>query len=147
MTASIRLQNKTARLVLNITAKLCCTNRLNLGTLVTPKEICLVLLCSQPDTVHKPLPYKTGISTPQSKVNFHNKYPKQDITPTVADCRYRAPLSPRLCGHLIISHICKKVKTESIARFLYLWCATGELEHLKIYMPAQTKIILFIIPF
>ena len=111
MTASIRLHQNTARLALNIIANLCFINLLNLGTLATPKEICLVLLCSQPDTVHKPLPYKTKVSTLQNRVNIHNKYPKQDITPTVADCRYRAPLSPRLCitSILALLYICQIV--------------------------------------
>ena len=90
--------------------------KLSPGTLTAHERFCLVLLCSQPDTVHKPLPYKTKVSTLQNRVNIHNKSPKQDITPTVADCRYRAPLSPRLHGSNSIVKMGLYVKWEVCAK-------------------------------
>jgi len=39
------------------------------------------------------------MSTPLTMGSLTNKDPGQDITSAKADCRYRAPLSPRLCGN------------------------------------------------
>lgn len=45
---------------------------------------------------------RTLMSTPLSMGSFTSRHPRQDITSAKADCRYRAPLSPRLCGILSI---------------------------------------------
>ena len=57
---------------------------------------CLVLLPSDPDTVHRFLLHKTRTSTPLSKGRPSNPASKASITLTIADCEYRAPLPPRL---------------------------------------------------
>ena len=57
-----------------------------------------MLLHSCPDTVREFLLRKTQTSTPLTKGSSAVKCPGQDITPAGADCRYRAPLSPRLHG-------------------------------------------------
>ena len=58
-----------------------------------------MLLHSCPDTVHRVLLRKTQTSTPLIKGSSTRYKPQIGITPAVADCRYRAPLSPRLRGH------------------------------------------------
>ena len=60
-----------------------------------------MLLHSCPDTVHEFLLRKTQTSTPLTKGSSAVKCPGQDITPAGADCRYRAPLSPRLHGNFM----------------------------------------------
>ena len=57
-----------------------------------------MLLHSCPDTVHRFLLRKTQTSTPLIKGCSARYKPQIGITPAVADCRYRAPLSPRLRG-------------------------------------------------
>ena len=57
-----------------------------------------MLLHSCPDTVHRFLLRKTQTSTPLIKGCSARYKPQIGITPAVADCRYRAPLSPRLHG-------------------------------------------------
>ena len=57
-----------------------------------------MLLHSCPDTVHRVLLRRTQTSTPLMKGCSAEKRPRFGITPAVADCRYRAPLSPRLHG-------------------------------------------------
>ena len=57
-----------------------------------------MLLHSCPDTVHRVLLRKTQTSTPLIKGSSTRYKPQIGITPAVADCRYRAPLTPRLCG-------------------------------------------------
>ena len=61
----------------------------------------LVLLCSQPDTVHRFLSRKTWISTSLTKGSLAKNSSRPVITPAIADCRYRAPLTPRLHGNFI----------------------------------------------
>ena len=68
------------------------------GTLTAHRRFCLVLLHSCPDTVHRFLLRKTQTSTSLIEGSFAMKGPRIGITPAVADCRYRAPLSPRLHG-------------------------------------------------
>ncbi len=57
---------------------------------------CLVLLPSDPDTIHRLLLHKTRTSTPFPTGRLSAAAPRTDITPTIADCGYRAPLPPRL---------------------------------------------------
>ena len=55
-----------------------------------------MLLRSRPDTVHGFLLRKTRTSTSLIRGSSTALHPRFGITPAVADCRYRAPLSPRL---------------------------------------------------
>ncbi len=71
------------------------------GTLTAHGSFRLVLLRSRPDTVHEFPLRKTRASTPLIRGGPTKKHPRQDITPAVADCRYRAPLSPRLRGNFL----------------------------------------------
>ena len=71
-------------------------SKLNSGNLTAPRSFRLVLLRSRPDTVHRFLPRKTRISTPLNQGSFDKKSPLHSITPTIADCRYKVPLPPRL---------------------------------------------------
>ena len=57
-----------------------------------------MLLHSCPDTVHRFLLRETQASTPLIKGSSAEYSPQIGITPAVADCRYRAPLTPRLRG-------------------------------------------------
>ena len=66
------------------------------GTLTAHRRFHLVLLHSCPDTVHGVLLRKTQTSTPLIKGSSTRYKPQIGITPAVADCRYRAPLSPQL---------------------------------------------------
>ena len=72
------------------------------GCLTAHERFYLVLLCSQPDTVHRFPLRKTQTSTPLIKGSYTSNSPQSNITPTRADCRYRAPLTPRLHGLLSI---------------------------------------------
>lgn len=60
-----------------------------------------MLLHSCPDTVHRFLLRKTQTSTPLIEGSSTGYKPRIGITPAVADCRYRAPLSPRLHGNFM----------------------------------------------
>ena len=60
-----------------------------------------MLLHSCPDTVHRFPLRKTQTSTPLTQGSFAMVDPGQGITSAGADCRYRAPLSPRLRGNFI----------------------------------------------
>ena len=71
-------------------------SKLSPGTLTTPESICLVLLRSRPDTVHRVSPRETQTSTPLTRGSFAKESPPCNITPTIADCRYKVPLTPRL---------------------------------------------------
>ena len=68
------------------------------GTLTAHGKFCLVLLCSQPDTVHRHPLRKTQTSSPLIKGSNPNESPLRAITPAIADCRYKRPLLPRLHG-------------------------------------------------
>ena len=57
-----------------------------------------MLLHSCPDTVQRFPLRKTRTSSPLTRGSFTAKHPRPNITPAIADCRYRAPLTPRLCG-------------------------------------------------
>ena len=77
-------------------------SQLNPGSPAAHRRVCLVLLRSRPDTVHRDLLRRTQTSTPLMKRCSTNKKPQLGITPAIADCRYRAPLSPRLHGIVTI---------------------------------------------
>lgn len=59
-----------------------------------------MLLRSRPDMVHRFLLRKTRTSTPLIPGSPSVGFPRKDITPAIADCRYRAPLTPRLHGNV-----------------------------------------------
>ena len=61
-----------------------------------------MLLHSCPDTVRKFSLRKTQTSTSLTTGGSESDAPRHIITPAVADCRYRAPLSPRLHGTISI---------------------------------------------
>ena len=69
---------------------------LNPGTLTAPGRFRLVLLRSRPDTVHRFPSRETRISTSLTKGSSASCRPPRNITPAIADCRYKAPLPPRL---------------------------------------------------
>ena len=79
------------------------------GALTAHGRFYLVLLCSQPDTVHRVPLRKTQTSSPLIKGSPTGKNPGQSITPTIAGCWYRAPLTPQLLGDLSIACFGKKV--------------------------------------
>ena len=76
-------------------------SQLGPGSLTAHRRSHLVLLHSCPDTVHEVLLRKTQTSTPLIRGSPASPYPRRDITSAGADCRYRAPLSPRLRGNFI----------------------------------------------
>ena len=69
-----------------------------------------MLLHSCPDMVHEFLLRKTQTSTPLIPGSSTENCPRPDITPAIADCRYKAPLMPRLRGSLIIPFMARIVK-------------------------------------
>ena len=88
----------------------------------------LVLLHSCPDTVRRHILRKTQTSSPLIKGCYTNADPPPSITPTIADCRYKAPLTPRLHGHFILPFLYTKVKHYDfsniwITHFLLLYYA------------------------
>ena len=70
--------------------------KLKPGNLAAHRGGRLVLLPSGPDTVHRSLLRETRPSTLPRRGQPHRFGPGMDITPAVADCRYRAPLPPQL---------------------------------------------------
>ena len=89
------------------------------GTLTAHEKFCLVLLCSQPDTVHRHPLRKTQTSSPLIEGSHKGAGPRPDITPAIADCRYRGPLLPRLHGLLsipVLKQICQSQNGKSFYR-------------------------------
>ena len=76
-------------------------SQLGPGFLAAHRMTHLVLLHSCPDTVHEVLLRKTQTSTPLTRGSPASSHPRRDITSAGADCRYRAPLSPRLRGNFM----------------------------------------------
>ncbi len=67
------------------------------GTPTAHRGNCLPLLPSGPDGVHKPRLRRTWPSTPPSSVvRTPDAGLEQEFSPAIADCGYRAPLTPRL---------------------------------------------------
>ena len=73
------------------------------GTLTAHTKSALVLLHSCPDTVQRHILRETQTSTPLIKGSCTNADPPPFITPTIADCGYKAPLAPRLHDVIIIT--------------------------------------------
>ena len=73
------------------------------GTLAAHTKSALVLLHSCPDTVQRHILRETQTSTPLIEGSCTNADPRSPITPTIADCRYRTPLTPRLHDAIIIT--------------------------------------------
>ena len=76
-------------------------SQLGPGFLAAHRMTHLVLLHSCPDTFHEVLLRKTQTSTPLTRGSPARSHPRRDITSAGADCRYRAPLSPRLRGNFM----------------------------------------------
>ena len=91
------------------------------GCLTAHEKFRLVLLCSQPDTVHRFPLRKTQTSSPLIKGSPTVTNPGQSITPTIADCWYRAPLPPRLLGDLSIACFRKKVNSPKGHLYYFLF--------------------------
>ena len=72
------------------------------GTLTAHEKSCLVLLHSCPDTVHRHPLRETQTSSLLTQGFCTDLNPPVGITPAIADCRYRAPLTPRLHGLLSV---------------------------------------------
>ena len=73
------------------------------GTLTAHMKSALVLLHSCPDTVQRHTLRETQTSTPLIKGSCTNADPLSLITPTIADCGYKTPLTPRLHDAIIIT--------------------------------------------
>ena len=64
------------------------------------EQIRLVLLYPYPDTVHGNSLHKTLRSTSLTECGLPRAYPKEAFGSAVADCRYRAPLTPHLAQQI-----------------------------------------------
>ena len=81
------------------------------GDPASPVRICLVLLHSCPDTVHKGTPRRGPRVYAAYRGLLHSSArPRRDITPAMADCRCREPPSPRLCGLSVYESAVRFVK-------------------------------------
>ena len=104
----------SARSALNTSHERYPGSQLGPGSLAAHGRFSLMLLHSCPDMVQRVPLRETKTSAPLTRGSFTRKYPRQNITPAVADCRYRAPLSPRLCGpvkYTWMATICQVSKT------------------------------------
>ena len=93
------------------------------GTLTAHEKFCLVLLCSQPDTVHRHPLRETQTSSPLIEGSHKSAGPRPDITPAIADFRYRRPLLSRLHGLFSIPSfrgICQSPEAKSPAESCWL---------------------------
>ena len=71
-------------------------SRLHPGCPAAHEVSCLPLLSSDPDGVHKSSLRRTRTSTPLAPGCLMNEGLGQGLSLAVADCEYRAPLTPRL---------------------------------------------------
>ncbi len=81
-----------------------------------------MLLRSRPDTVHGFLLRKTQTSTSLIRGSFTAVRPRFGITPARADCRYRAPLSPRLHGLFNYTGFLAACQAGGGTKRLFLFC-------------------------
>jgi len=58
--------------------------------------VCLVLLYPYPDTVRRGALHKTLLSTSLAVCCLPRSAPRKAFGSAIADCRYRAPLTPHL---------------------------------------------------
>jgi len=80
---------------------------LRTGCLAAHRRHCLMLLGSPPDMVHSCRSRKTHSSSqPKTTLTTQVLPSFQESTPAVADCRYRAPLLPRLVWPYFTSYLC-----------------------------------------
>ena len=80
---------------------------LRTGCLAAHRRHCLMLLGSPPDMVHSCRSRKTHSSTqPKTPLTTQVLPSFRESTPAVADCRYRAPLLPRLVWPYFTSYLC-----------------------------------------
>ena len=71
------------------------SHRLPPGEPAAPRKYYLPLLSSEPDRIHSFLPRRTRCSLPMGGRHSRKvRYLEQESDPAIADCGYRAPLSP-----------------------------------------------------
>ena len=71
-------------------------SRLGLGDLTAHTSNCLSLLRSRPDEVHNTVLHKTKSSSLLTNTSHTANTLISAFTPAIADCRFRAPLTPQL---------------------------------------------------
>ena len=101
------------------------------GTLTAHTKSTLVLLHSCPDTVRRHVLRKTQTSSPLIKGCYINANPLLPITPTIADCRYKAPLTPQLHGSLIITSFVYISQCYCAYFYFYFWASFSSLFRLR----------------
>ena len=101
LTLLISKYKKSVHPALNVAHRRYPGSWLSPGCLAAPGGSHLVLLHSCPDTVHEAPLRKTQTSTLLTRGSPARTHPRRNITPARADCRYRAPLSPRLHGNFL----------------------------------------------
>ena len=80
---------------------------LRTGCLAAHRRHCLMLLGSPPDMIHSCRSRKTHSSSqPKTTLTTQVLPSFRESTPAVADCRYRAPLLPRLVWPYFTSYLC-----------------------------------------
>ena len=80
---------------------------LRTGCLAAHRRHCLMLLGSPPDMVHSCRSRKTHSSSqPKTTLTTQVLPSFRESTPAVADCRYKAPLVPRLVWSYFTSYLC-----------------------------------------
>ena len=70
--------------------------------LMAHAPICLVLLYPYPDTVRRDALHKTLLSTFLTVCGLPQPAPRKAFSPAIADCRYRAPLTPHLSQQILL---------------------------------------------
>ena len=86
--------------------------------LTAPGSSCLVLLRSRPDTVHRFPSRKTQTSTPLTGGSSADCRPPRNITPAIADCRYKGTANTPAARVLIVhgfSPKCQRIRGKQIA--------------------------------
>ena len=102
----IRMSDKTihhrVELTLTYGNRSTCSGKASLRH--TEKD-CLMLLGSPPDMVHSILLRRTHPSTQITAVQTTQTQPfTTELAPAIADCRYKAPLTPRPAWSYFVSH-------------------------------------------
>ena len=80
-----------------------------------------MLLHSCPDTVHRFPLRKTQTSSSLIEGGSTMHDPRRVITPAVADCRYRAPLSPQLRGNFLTNYLTARSTSFRVWFIVYLF--------------------------
>ena len=80
---------------------------------------------SASDMVHEFLLRKTQMSSPLISGGSIKSRPLPNITPAIADCRYKVPLTPRLHGSFIINVIYQLCQVKLITYLTPVSCDTA----------------------